>query len=224
MRPDHATGSDSPARASRAGTAVHIRHGSRYPHWTKPGGIYAVTSRLADSVPQSKVREWMAERHDIVRTAEMLKRNLTAQELSIVRRLDLRLDRLLNKGYGSCLLALPGVAEIVADTFMHFHKKRYRLYAWCIMPNHIHVVVQPFASYTLSDIHHSWKSFTAKKANAITGRSGTFWQSEYYDHLIRDEQDFQHAVSYTWNNPEAAGIRNWRWRWRSREGPEAFSS
>ena len=90
------------------------------------------------------------------------------------------------------------------------------------MPNHVHVVIQPFAGKTttagtavphseLSEILHSWKSFTSKEANKLLRRSGDFWQAEYYDHLIRDESDFRHAVRYVLDNPIKAGLRNWKW-------------
>ena len=90
------------------------------------------------------------------------------------------------------------------------------------MPNHVHVVVQPFAGRKntggtpvprseLPDILHSWKSFTAKEANKLLGRQGDFWQEEYYDHLIRNEADFRHAVRYVLDNPIKAGLKNWKW-------------
>jgi hypothetical protein len=77
------------------------------------------------------------------------------------------------------------------------------------MPNHVHVVVQPFAGMKttagtavpqseLPDILHSWKSFTAKEANKFLRRSGDFWQAEYYDHLIRDEADFVMQSGMFW--------------------------
>jgi REP element-mobilizing transposase RayT len=43
------------------------------------------------------------------------------------------------------------IAKIVEEALWHFHEERYRLYAWCIMPNHVHVVLQPIA-HNLSDI------------------------------------------------------------------------
>ena len=63
----------------------------------------------------------------------------------------------------------------------------------------------------LPKILHSWKSFTAKEANKLLGRSGDFWQVESYDHLIRNEADFRHAVRYVLNNPKNAGLKNWKW-------------
>jgi REP element-mobilizing transposase RayT len=112
------------------------------------------------------------------------------------------------------------VADKVRDALLHFDAVRYSLAAWCVMPNHVHVVVRPFGGITggtpvplseLSEILHSWKSFSAKEANKLLRRSGEFWQAESYDHLIRNEADFRHAVKYVLDNPIKAGLKNWRW-------------
>jgi REP element-mobilizing transposase RayT len=88
------------------------------------------------------------------------------------------------------------------------------------MPNHVHVVftVKSTGGELDSDlipILHSWKSFTAHKANKLLKRHGEFWQSEYYDHLIRSEDEFSHYVNYTIQNPVKAGLchawREWPW-------------
>ena len=79
------------------------------------------------------------------------------------------------------------------------------------MPNHVHAVVQPLPGYEVPGIVHSWKSFTAKEANRLLGRTGQFWQPEPYDHLIRNENDFKRQVEYVLNNPVRAGLRNWKW-------------
>ncbi len=75
----------------------------------------------------------------------------------------------------------------------------------------VHAVFRPLDEHSLPDILHSWKSYTAKKANRIVGRRGEYWQQEYYDHIIRDEADFVRNVQYTVNNPVAVGLENWRW-------------
>lgn len=86
------------------------------------------------------------------------------------------------------------------------------------MPNHVHTIVQPLPDYELPDLLHSWKSFTAKAANRLLGKTGEFWQTEYYDHLIRDEEDYAHGVRYVLENPLRAGLEEWPWVW-SREAP-----
>ena len=79
------------------------------------------------------------------------------------------------------------------------------------MPNHVHVVVHPRTGFDLPDILHSWKSFAANKINQLLKRKGTLWQPEYYDHLVRDEEDLCHAIQYVLANPVAAGIEDWEW-------------
>jgi REP element-mobilizing transposase RayT len=71
--------------------------------------------------------------------------------------------------------------------------------------------MQPTPGYDLPKIVHSWKSFTAKEANRLIGRTGQFWQPEPYDHLIRDEVDLQRQVEYVLSNPVRAGLKNWKW-------------
>jgi REP element-mobilizing transposase RayT len=191
---------------------VTTRQGAYLPHWTCQGGIYAVTFRLADSLPESILRLWRFEREDIVRTARHLGRDLTVVEQ---RRLDQlfseKVDRHLDAGLGECWMRREEIAQIVAGALRHFDETRYELLAWCVMPNHVHVVVRPEKGYELPSILHSWKSFTANKANARIGREGEFWQSEYYDHLIRDDVDLSQQIDYVLNNPRRAGLNGWQW-------------
>ena len=79
------------------------------------------------------------------------------------------------------------------------------------MPNHVHVLVEPLKSHALSKIVQSWKSFTAKEANRILERTGTFWKTECYDHLIRDAAEFDHALRYIEENPVKAALKDWPW-------------
>jgi REP element-mobilizing transposase RayT len=81
------------------------------------------------------------------------------------------------------------------------------------MPNHVHVVCRLLPGPELAKVLQSWKSCTARRANAILGRKGTFWQREYYDRLIRDEEEFERAVRHVVSNPERAGLKDWKWVW-----------
>ena len=65
---------------------------------------------------------------------------------------------------GSCVLENPAVAAMVQKSLLHFHLQRYDLHAWCVMPNHVHVVYIARGEHTPKDIHHSWKSYTAHQA------------------------------------------------------------
>ncbi len=191
----------------------HIRHGAHLPHWTREGGVYAATFRLADSLPQPVLVSWKTERDNIVRNAEQQKRPLSVAEENRLQQLySQKVESYLDAGHGECGLRRDGVAKMMAEVLQYFDGKRYDLLAWCIMPNHVHVVLHPLKGFGLPEILHSWKSYSATKANQLLEREGAFWQAEYYDHLIRDEADFRHAVEYVLGNPEKAGVMDWPWR------------
>jgi REP element-mobilizing transposase RayT len=114
---------------------------------------------------------------------------------------------------GSCLLQDPRAATIVEDALLHFQGERYALSAWCVMPNHVHVVVTPFPGFSLPNILHSWKSYSAHEINSVLAREGKVWEEEAFDHLVRDEKAFEKFVNYAEDNPVTAGLcerpENW---------------
>jgi len=122
-------------------------------------------------------------------------------------------EKYLDVGVGACFLRNDAVAKVVADSLWQFQGTRYQLFAWCVMPNHVHTVFQTLVGNTLARILHSWKSFSAKQANQILHRSAEFWQREYYDRLVRDISEFHRAVQYVVDNPKRAGLKDWPWVW-----------
>jgi|SRR5208283_3267123 len=193
---------------------IKIRDRGRLPHWEKESATYFITFRLADSLPQSVLDRIASEREAIVRTANQFHRDLSPGERRRIQRLSTPIvEQFLDSGAGACQLHNPAIANEVANTLCHFDEKRYRLFAWWVMPNHVHVVVKVFPGHTLSAVIHSWKSFTAKSANKILGLHGPFWQREYYDHLIRNEGEFGRAIRYVAQNPEKANLKGWKWVW-----------
>jgi hypothetical protein len=90
--------------------------------------------------------------------------------------------------------------------------------AWVVMPNHAHVVVWPMPVHTFSDILHSWKSYTSHEINKrVATKVLPFWQSESYEHLIRENEDLHRCCYYTLMNPVNAGFctRPEDWKWSS---------
>jgi REP element-mobilizing transposase RayT len=154
------------------------------------------------------------QRKSITQAAELTKRPLSQWEEEELEELHFRELNLQHHNKGARFLENPRIASIVADAFHYFDSKRYCLFAWVIMPTHIHIIVRPNNGYALSEIIHSWKSFTAQESNKILGRTGKFWHAEYYDHLVRDEEDFARCMQYLWSNPEEAKLTDWQWRWR----------
>jgi REP element-mobilizing transposase RayT len=222
------------------------------PHIHSPGAILFVTFRLAGSIPQDVLREWKAEKvwleKEIERVEKEASQSARAEVLSHKERLlDFhrhwfrRFEEILHKAStGPVWLKDERVAKIVADSLHYRDEKVYRLDAYCIMSNHVHVVFKPFLNErslhekrggarllyesdepTLEVIMHSLKSYTAQEANKLLGRKGAFWESESYDHEVRNEREYYRIVEYVLNNPVKAGLvkywREWRWSWK-REG------
>ena len=94
---------------------------------------------------------------------------------------------------------------MVQEALLRFDDERYHL--------HVHVLFTSSAGWSLSAIVHSWKSFTSKRANRILGRHGKFWQEEYFDRYIRDQQHFERAVEYIEFNPVKAGLCEQKQQW-----------
>ncbi|MGH2352929.1 MAG: REP-associated tyrosine transposase [Chloroflexota bacterium] len=161
----------------------------RLPHFDYPGLIQMISFRLADALPASKLRALQLE-------AEARK-DIRAWE---------RIEGILNTGYGNCSLQDGRIARTVEDTLLRFDSERYYLLAWVILPNHVHVLIESIAGRSLAQLVHSWKSFTAKVANKTLGRSGDFWQRNYFDRFIRDQRHFDSAVSYIHDNPVRARL------------------
>jgi REP element-mobilizing transposase RayT len=116
---------------------------------------------------------------------------------------------------------------MVQDAFWHYDGVRYRLLAWVVMPNHIHALVEVWQT-PLGKILKDWKSYTAKEANKILGREGTFWEDDYFDRYVRDQEHFRRVVRYIENNPVKAGLvrmaAEWSWssaHFRNQEGTAA---
>jgi len=187
-----------------------------HPHWEAGETAQMIGFRLVDSLPAAVLERWEAEREQMSDDAASRERR---------KRIELALD----SGHGEAWLKDARIAEMVQSAFLHFDGDRYRLCSWVVMPNHVHVVATPLGSWTLADIIHSWKSFTAKKANSILKRSGPFWSREYFDRVIRDEVHYSNAVSYIENNPVKAGLcagpGDWRHSsaWRAKRHDERLA-
>jgi REP element-mobilizing transposase RayT len=177
------------------------------------GAIYHTVFRLADSLPASVVERYRQEREALV--AEAGSNPPPAVQARLDELFSAGIERYLDAGSGACFLARSPVANLVADSLRYFDGARYALHAWCVMPNHVHVVFEPTSGQQLETILHSWKSFTSTAANRLLGRHGTFWQKESYDHIVRTEAELARTIVYVRENPNRAGLGNWAWVWPS---------
>ncbi len=176
-----------------------VRRGN-LPHWRQEGALYFVTFRLADSIPEKKIRIWNSERLRL--RSEMLR----ADEVALRRHkaaLERRLQKWLDCGWGSCILTAPGAAACVKASMEHFNGTRYALVEDVIAANHVHALVRPALGVDLSAIVSSWKRYTANQLwripqvrEAMGRSSGSIWQEESFDHIVRNQPELDRIVEY----------------------------
>jgi REP element-mobilizing transposase RayT len=178
------------------------------PHFESAEKIQHVTFHLADSLPQTALLKLEAEL-----------KILLAEKQDVERRK--RVEAWIDAGHGSCILQNPDIAAMVQGSLLAFDFERYRLFAWVVMPNHVHALFQPLNGWTVAKIVASWKKYTARKicdtknANREIGVPGMVWHREYWDRFIRNQAHFEQAISYIHLNPVKAGLvaaaEQWRW-------------
>ena len=180
-------------------TEIQIHSGGNLPHWQQKAVWYFITFRLADALPQNVVleikqqRELWKKNHDL--------NNLTPYDLAEYYKLfSERYETLLAAEGGACVLRDPENQKIVSDALRFFEHQRYELDELIIMPNHVHVLVNPMPGFRLDDILHSWKSFTANQINRRLGNTGQLWQHESYDHIVRNERALNAIRKYIREN------------------------
>jgi REP element-mobilizing transposase RayT len=181
-----------------------IRNGTFLPHWEVADGIYFVTFRLADSLSSVMVNQLVQE---------LSKRNLTGNPKSRGKHLREffldRVDKKLDQHSGECHLQDDWIAEQMQGALQYFDGKRYRLFAWSIMPNHVHVVFQKEPDWKLAEIIHSWKSYVAHQVRGSVEMP--LWRPDYFEHLIRTVEQLERICSYVIHNPDVAGLNDWPW-------------
>ena len=172
------------------------------PHFDRPGLVQAITFRLADALPSEVLERWkleLAKESDLARDLETRK----------------RVEAWIDAGHGCCALRDERIASLVEDALLHFDGQRHRLLAWVVMPTHVHVLVETWERWPLAGLVQSWKTWTAREANLLLGKSGAFWQREYHDRFIRDGDHLRNVMRYIEQNPVKAGLcahaDDWRW-------------
>jgi REP element-mobilizing transposase RayT len=121
----------------------------------------------------------------------------------------------------------PDARTIVLNALRYFHNVRYELFAACVMPDHVHLLMQPWPKendakgnivfWSLSDLLHSIKSFSAHEINKLEHKTGGVWENERFDRYVRSDCDLQEKFHYILRNPWNAGLagpnENYPWIW-----------
>ena len=112
--------------------------------------------------------------------------------------------------------------KLVLQHILNGNGKFYKLIAVQIMPDHVHLIFKQIEGYNLSRIMKGIKGVTARKINlkrkeTRTDRNvcstGSIWQDESYDRIIRDQDELNEKINYMLNNPVEKGITDDPWNY-----------
>jgi putative transposase len=177
---------------------------NRLPHWQQKGAVYFITFRLADAIP-AKLRLGLdGERAAWLRIHP--EPWTTEIEREYHKRFSGAIERWLDAGHGACVLRRADCRDIVAEALHHFDGEKLALISAVVMPNHAHALFVQNPEWSLEKILSSWKTFTARRINALLGRHGHLWQRDYFDRLVRDENHFANCGRYIRRNPQKAQL------------------
>ena len=199
------------------------------PHWFQPGAAMFVTFRMYDSMPKEVVEQWNSEVQRWLKNegieyklsfdtdGELPSKNKQAQLKNLPEEIKTQINKArirlwqqkLDQCHGSCLLKQKAISQIVSDALLYFDGKRYDLDSFVIMPNHVHAIVQFKNEYDQSMIGQSWLKYTARQINKLLGLKGAFWQSEPFDHIIRNDDQFSYLQKYIQDNPKKARLNQY---------------
>ena len=182
---------DSPHKSELRKAGWHSR--GYLPHFDGREIPQFVSLHLFDSVPASVLERWKRELNvsDSRRDRILLQR---------------RIEKYLDQGYGQAFMRQHRLAMMIQNVLLGSDGESYRLSAWVIMPNHIHMLATRFENYTLADIMQSLKSITSHKAKRILKRNGQFWMPDYFDRYIRNTEHFAKTMRYIEDNPVKARL------------------
>ena len=182
------------------------------PHILPPGESVFITYRLYGSIPADVLLRFLEEKQTALRhieTSNADRDTIGKAKYDQNKRYFAAYDHYMDTcDEGPHWLKLPAVAEIIKEGIHHRDGIDYDLYAYCIMSNHVHLLVsirqdhRPFHQ-TLKSL----KGHSARRSNELLDRTGqTFWQAESYDHVIRNYEEYKRIIAYILANPVNAGL------------------
>ena len=187
---------------------VKVSAGNHMPHWTMNGVIYHICFRLIDSVPRAQQQIWMEARKKLAQK-QLAGVELTEEEIKEFKYLySDRIESFLDSGYGSCLLRNDGALAVVQQVLRHDDGQAYRLHAYGVMPNHIHVIVEVPRADDMKGILQAWKSVSGHRLNRLLKRKGELWQVDSYNHIIRTRKEYDFQMNYVYAKNK--GVFSWR--------------
>ena len=174
------------------------------PHLVAEFGRYSVTIRCANSLPKD-----ISKRLEEIHLAQKEVNAQSHEAHLLQRKLFLTLEKYADAGLGFTPFKEPHVADYMQHFLESYERDGMRFSAWVIMPNHIHLLTEPVGFISVDSFMKAWQGFkgiTGQRLNRLLNRSGPFWQTEWYDRLIRDEVEYRKWIAYLAANPLKAGL------------------
>jgi putative transposase len=179
--------------------------------------MYFVTSCLKGSIPAEGMLDLVQYRASISSVKKSPKQSEGEWQRILNKKHFARADEWLDNRSFVRHFQIAALAKLIVDSFRHFAAVRYDVFAFVVMPSHLHWIFRPRESWirthkTSADrtprevILHTFKRHTALKCNELLGQEGQFWQDESYEHCVRDEEEFLRCVDYVETNPVKAGL------------------
>jgi len=190
----------------------YVRH---LPHQIPENFPIFLTWNLKGAMPRKVWQMLQRERRRLEKQPDRVGESRDKRKIRESKVIFLKADRALDGATtGPMYLKDPAAAKTVEVSILFGVPERYDLFAWCVMSNHVHVLVTP--RWELQDISQGIKGFTAHKITGLQKKRGRFfWQDESYDHWARDEDELLRIIAYIENNPEVAGLcqkpEDWPW-------------
>lgn len=178
---------------------ARLVHRDKLPHVRQENVAYFVTFRLSDSLPAERGAELRRQRDQWIKANPLPH---TEEQRDKYRGIwTARIERLLDAGYGACVLRDPDCREILEASLRHDDAVRYQLGEFVIMPNHVHLLVHVPGGQELGDIVKAWKSISARGIGRRLRKPGSYWMDEYFDHGVRSAESLEKFVQYIRKNP-----------------------
>ena len=164
----------------------------KLPHYQPKDGTFFITLRLAFDIPEKyllalnhyreTLRNNYAKSENASLAKEIIKKKAFAYE-----------DELFDKCGNGIILTNNPAAGIITDKLLEMNEDFFYLYAFTIMPNHLHMLIRPLerdgSQVGMSNIIKTFKGSTARMINLALERQGQLWFREYHDHRIRSQQE-----------------------------------
>ena len=193
------------------------------PHWSQAGAVVFITFRTHDSIPREVVQRWDEEKREWLQGRgyptndawSVILENISPEHRQEFRKhFDRCREDFLDTCHGRCLLRKPELAQIVADSLLHFDGERYQMGDFVVMPNHVHLLAVFQNEEGMREQCDSWLHFTAVQINRAMGEKGKFWQQEPFDHLVRSPEQYHYLRKYIAKNPQKAKLTTGEYHYR----------